>query len=327
MNKSIVAVSAIGLALATAPAAASPNWGKVPAKNIPLVYPGTASLEWSLRGTEHGGAKAVKKGETCRECHDQEADDIGRKIVSGEKLEPKPIKGKPGVIPVTVQATYDTANLYVRLQWKATKAAGGEKMDKTNQVKAAMMLDDGGKVEYANESGCWASCHHDLRSMPDVDPNAAKHPKAKALDIRANGPTKYLKESRTGLSLKDKPRGGWDKLKSDAEIAAAFKEGKFLDIVQFRSAAPPRDGHVLEARRMKEAPGAAEGKFENGTWTVTFVRKLAGGEGDHKIAAGRIYNVGFAIHDDYTDYRFHHVSFGHTLGLDNPKANVNAVKQ
>ena len=56
----------------------------------------------------------MKKHEPCRECHDQEADDIGRKIVSGEKLEPKPIKGKPGVIPVTVQATYDAANLYVR---------------------------------------------------------------------------------------------------------------------------------------------------------------------------------------------------------------------
>ena len=65
-------------------------------------------------------------------------------------------------------------------------------MDKTSQVKVAMMLDDGGKVEYANEGGCWASCHHDLRSMPDVDPNASKHPKAKALDIRSNGPTKYL---------------------------------------------------------------------------------------------------------------------------------------
>ena len=183
------------------------------------------------------------------------------------------------MIPVTVQATYDAANLYVRVQWKDTKAVSGEKMDKTNQVKVAMMLDDGGKVEYANEGGCWASCHHDLRSMPDVDPNASKHPKAKALDIRSNGPTKYLKESRTDLSIKDKPRGGWNKPRSDADIAAALKEGKFLDIVQFRSAAAPRDGYVLDARRMKEAPGVAEGKLENGAWTVTFVRKLAGGRG------------------------------------------------
>ena len=327
MNKSIMVVSAIGLVLTAATATAAPNWGKAPAKNIPLVYNGQASLEWALRGTEHGGAKAMKKHETCRECHDQEADDIGRKIVSGEKLEPKPIKGKPGVIPVTVQATYDAANLYIRMQWKDTKAVSGEKMDKTNQVKASMMLDDGGKVEYANEGGCWASCHHDLRSMPDVDPNASKHPQAKALDIRSNGPTKYLKESRTDLSIKDKPRGGWNKPKSDTDIAAALKEGKFLDIVQFRSAAAPRDGYVLDARRMKEVAGVAEGKLEGGTWTVTFVRKLAGGEGDHKIAAGRTYNIGFAIHDDYTDYRFHHVSFGHTLALDNPKAIINAVKQ
>lgn len=326
MNKRTWAASAIGLVVAM-PALAATNWAKAPAKNIPLVYPGQASLEWVLRGTEHGGAKAVRQNETCRECHDQEAADIGKKIVTGEKLEPKPNKNKPGVIPVSVQATYDAQHLYVRLQWKDTKPAGGEKMDPKNQVKVAMMLDDGGKVEYAHQGGCWASCHHDLRSMPDADAGAAKHAKAKALDIRADGPTKYLKESRTELSLKDRPRGGWDKLKPDAEIQAAFKEGKFLDLVQFRSGAAPRDGWVLDARRLKETPGVAEGKLEGGTWTVTFVRKLAGGEGDHPIAAGRTYNVGFAIHDDYADQRFHHVSFGHTLALDNPKADINAVKQ
>ena len=48
---------------------------------------------------------------------------------------------------------------------------------------------------------------------------------------------------------------------------------------------------------------------------------------DIAVAAGKSYNFGFAIHDDYSNARFHHVSLGYTLALDNPKADINAVKQ
>jgi cytochrome c-type protein NapC len=214
----------------------------------------------------------------------------------------------------------------LRFQWKQPPGGAGKKMDQKSAVKLAVMLDDN-KVEYGALGGCWAACHADLRSMPDVDANAARHPRAKELDIRANGPTKYLKESRTAIEMKAKPLGGWDKAKPETEIAALLKEGKFLDIWQFRSGEPHREGYVLDARRMKAAPGLAEGKNEGGTWTVTFARKLAGGAGSHAIAPGRAYNVGFAIHDDHADYRYHYVSFGYTLGLDDPKADINAVKQ
>ena len=56
-------------------------------------------------------------------------------------------------------------------------------------------------------------------------------------------------------------------------------------------------------------------------------RKLTGGEGDVALAAGKQYNFGFAIHDDSATGRFHHVSLGYTLGLDDAKAEVNVVKQ
>lgn len=316
------------LTLVAAPVFAAPDWSKAPVKKITLLYPGTASLEWVLKGVDHSGAKAVKNGETCAGCHDKEAADVGKKIVSGGKpdLEKTPIN-VPGSIPVTIQATHDDTNLYLRVQWKDTKSTGGPKVDEKNQVKVALMI-DAGKVDYGNVGGCWASCHHDLRTMPDVDKNAPNHAKAKALDIRKNGPTKYLKESRTGITNKDHPWGGWDKLKSDAEIDKEFKEGEFLDIVQYRSGAAPRDGYVLDARRMKETPGVAEGKLEGDTWTVTFTRKLAGADaGDHKIEPGKTYYIGFAIHDAYSNERHHHVSLGHTLGVDNAKADINAVKQ
>ena len=56
-------------------------------------------------------------------------------------------------------------------------------------------------------------------------------------------------------------------------------------------------------------------------------RKLNSGTTDDlTLAQDKLYNFGFAIHDDYTNGRFHHVSFGYKLGFDNPKAEINAVK-
>ena len=146
MKSSFKLVAGMALTLAVGAAfAAAPNWDKVPAKKITLFYPGTAAMEWITKGTEHGGAKAVKKGERCIDCHEEEAADIGNKIVSGQKLEPAPIKGKAGSIPLTVQAAHDAENLYVRMTFKSPAASGAAKMDADNQVKAAFMLEDGGR--------------------------------------------------------------------------------------------------------------------------------------------------------------------------------------
>jgi len=49
--------------------------------------------------------------------------------------------------------------------------------------------------------------------------------------------------------------------------------------------------------------------------------------GDVSIEAGKVYNFGFAIHDDYSSARYHHVSFGYKLALDNDEAEVNAKAQ
>lgn len=325
----VSAAAGVLLLAAAGAGAAQPDWAKVPGKSITLFYPGVASMEWTMTGTEHGGARAMRKGETCASCHNDETADMGKKIVSGQKVEPNAsaVKGKAPAIPVNVRAAHDGTTVYVRLQWKQPPGAQGKKMDEKNAVKVAVMFDDGGKVEMAATGGCWASCHHDLRSMPDVDPAAPKHARAKEIDIRSDGPTKYLKESRTAIELKGKPLGGWDKLKSGTDFQSLLKEGKFLEMWQFRSSEPPRAGYVLEARRLNAAPGLAEGRNEGGTWTVTFTRKLAGGPGSHTLAAGKTYNVGFAIHDDHSNWRYHHVSLGYTMGLDNPKADVNVVKQ
>ena len=59
---------------------------------------------------------------------------------------------------------------------------------------------------------------------------------------------------------------------------------------------------------------------------MVFTRKLVGGEGDITLAPGKTYNFGFAIYDDHTAGRFHHVSLGYTLGID-AEADINAAKQ
>jgi hypothetical protein len=291
MSKTLITISALGLLLAggMGVAQAAPDWGKVPSKKITVFYPGVSPMEWVTKGVEHGGARALKKGETCAGCHDEEAADMGKKIVSGEKIEPHPIKGKAGSIPVTVQAAYDATNVYLRFQWKDPAASGGEKMDKDNAVKLGVMLEDH-KVDMANQVGCWATCHQDSRTMP-----SAKDDKK----------TKYV----SGGSL---------------------ASGKFYDLIQFRSGkgAKPMDGYVADKRVMEggKALVSAEGKQAGGNWTVVFTRKLTGGDGDIAMQAGKAYNFGFAIHDDYAHGRFHHVSLGYTLGLD-AKADITAVKQ
>jgi len=273
---------------------------QVPARNIVVFYPGTSGMEWILTGTEHGGAKGVKRGEPCISCHidvkakTDESAEIGAKIAAGEKtksaaLEPTPIKGKPGSIPVAVQVAHDSANLYLRLSWKDTKFSSGVKMDADHPIKAAFMLEEPGKVKMDSTGGCWATCHTDVRTMPGVTDNKK---------------TKYV---------------------ADGNLAA----GKFFDLIQYRSGkgGVMVDGHIADKRVMEggKAMTEAKGELKGDTWTVTFVRKFVGGEGDVKLESGKAYNFGIAIHDDHTDGRYHYVSFGYTLGIDTP-ADITATK-
>ncbi|HMV54148.1 MAG TPA: ethylbenzene dehydrogenase-related protein [Rhodocyclaceae bacterium] len=293
MNNKLIPFSAVALFAAlgagAAHAAAPADWGKVPSKKIILFYPGVSPIEWITKGTEHSGFKGMKKGERCLGCHEEELAEFGKKMVSGQKIEPNPPKGKPGGFPVNVQAAHDGTNMYLRFSWKNTGATGGSG-DAENPIKLAFMLEDN-KVEWAAAGGCWATCHQDARTMP----GAADDKK-----------TKYV-------------AGG------------SLASGKFYDLVQWKSGkgAKPVDGYVAEKRVMEggKALVDAKGELKGDTWTVTFTRKLTGGEGDVAVAAGKQYNFGFAIHDDSATGRFHHVSFGYTLGLDDAKAEVNVVKQ
>lgn len=282
-----LAGAALALSASMAMAAAPTDWSKVAAINVELLYPGVSPVEWIMRGPSHGGARVLRRGETCMGCHSEEIPDMGQLIVSGNKIEPSPVAGKAAVINAKVQAAYDDEHLYLRFSWQQP-AATGVKMDEANPTKLAYMLEEGGKVELAAQGGCWGSCHGDARTMPD------------GIDDK----TKYVKDG-------------------------SLANGVYYDLNQWRSGENKAyDGYVAEKRVMEggQALLSAEGKLDGDTWSVVFTRKLAGGQGDIALKAGQVYNFGFAIHDDYTEGRFHHVSLGHTLGIGTD-ADIVAKKQ
>jgi len=322
-------------------AAGDVDWSAIEAREVTLFYPGQASMEWVLKGSDHGGKRAFVKGDRCLECHEDEEVDIGDLIVVGDKAEETVIPDKRGSILVNIQAAHDADNLYMRFQWEDGEHApvpfvDGGKMDPENSIKLAVMLatdsEDDPKVEYAERSGCWQSCHHDANYMPHQPDEAtlASSPLASRLDLSL-GYTKYLKESRTEIEIdgKDgKQRGGWDKLKSEAEIQAAMENGSFMDLLRYKSGSgESEDGYILEQRVMSGGQGVNfTGSLVDGVWTVEMVRKLTSDQpGDISMSSDQWYNIGFAIHDDYSSSRFHHVSLGFKLGFDDEEAEINAI--
>lgn len=285
-NSNKVMLSVVGALLASGAqfAHAAPDWSKAAKRDIQVFHAGVTPIEWIMKKSDHSGRTGINKGESCVGCHEEKGGlNFDMKRLAGKELEPV---GAPKTMnfPVTVQAAYDKENLYMRLTFKAPadSAAGAPREDKSpkHEVKAAIML-AGDKVPQAALVGCWATCHNDVRSMPGADAEKKK----------------YV---------------------SNANVAG----GVYYDYIQWKSGeggkgATQVDGHVAAARVNKggQALVKAEGESKGGVYTVTFTRKLSGGEGDLALAEGQVIPFGVAIHTDKTVYRFHHVSLGYTLGL------------
>ncbi|MCW8878417.1 MAG: NapC/NirT family cytochrome c [Kangiellaceae bacterium] len=317
----------------------SVNWGNAASRDITIFYPGEASIEWVLNGRDHGGARPFDKGgDRCVTCHDNETAEMGQKIVTGETAESTPIPNKRGSIPVKVDSAHDGEYLYMKFSWPDTghspvEFVDGGKMDPENKVKLAVMFATD-EVEFADRAGCWGTCHHDNRNMPHAPEQAALDgSEFKDRISITDGVTKYLKESRTKIEVKGrrgKKRGGWDKLADADMIKGEMDAGHYMDIVRYKSGSKSvEDGYILEQRVMQGGVGAEiEATLKGKTWTVIMKRKLVSDKsGDVSIEPGKLYNFGFAIHDDYAQSRFHHVSLGYKLGLDNGEAEINAKKQ
>ena len=183
MKKTLVSAALTGilLGLVSQAAIASPDWGKVPKRDINVFHTGVAPIEWVLKKSDHSGTVGMRKGETCVGCHEEKGTlNFDFKRLAGKDLEPKAAP-KTMMYPVAVQAAYDKDNLYIRLSFKAP-AGGADAGDKENEVKAAMMFADA-KVPQGSQIGCWATCHADARTMPGADEKKTKYTKEGAYEL------------------------------------------------------------------------------------------------------------------------------------------------
>lgn len=309
----IAAAALLWLAPPAAHAASAVNWAKATETQVTLLYPGQSSWEWVMTAKDHSGATKFREGKNCRSCHEGEQKAIGEKIVKGEKLEPTPPAGKPPTLTLKVATARDDERLYFRLRWTGA-AAGSTKLDPKYTARVTVMLDDG-HVKEATRAGCWGSCHDDAAGM-------ASAPKGGNI-------TKYLTASRTKVSRS----GGGENFKPAADLGRMLRAGNSLEYWQARlnpgKPAQAIGGYILEKRHELAGSGVtAEATQKNGEWTVVLSRPLKATQlGQKDLAPGKTYSIGFAIHDNYANHRFHHVSFEQTLVLDQGTANFVAAKQ
>lgn len=112
-----------------------------------------------------------------------------------------------------------------------------------------------------------------------------------------------------------------DELEERITETPLLTEGVRRNAVPFEPSASFREGDLLPRRVLREATGSrdavdAYGVWENGRWTVTFVRRLDTGNPDDKVfREGEVHTVGFGVFDDHVTNRRHHVTFPLTLGL------------
>ncbi|NVO12424.1 MAG: NapC/NirT family cytochrome c [Rhodoplanes sp.] len=315
------------------------DWAAIPPKTVTLFYPGVSSFEWVQVTKDHSGARGfLRAGERCAECHGKEVKEIGAKIVSGAKNEPTPIPGKRPWIDVAVQAAQDGKTLFLRFEWSDTPHTpapfvDGGKMDPQNPSKLSMMI-AGKSVDRGEQAGCWVTCHHDARSMPDarkVDAKAANGLMPNATDAAlTDGLTKYLAQSRTAVDLqgKDGARGGGIAVKPADELAALRAAGTRMELLRVRPGHPAESGSVL-AQRLMDGGLPISGSIDRigDRWIATIRRPLAAERpGDISLVPGEVYTVGFAVHDDFADARFHHVSLDLRLALDDPASEIPVAK-
>ncbi len=278
-----------GPAMAAEPA--DIDWSNVPINSVKLFYPGQSSYQW-MRGPEHKRAqKKTAQGDSCISCHEDEEQEIGALIVSGERLEPHPIAGKQAVIDLAVQAAHDEENLYFRFQWATRnpypgtahphwrfeggewKALGWPRLHKKvwgegepaiYEDRLSMMIDDGSVPMFA-EQGCWLTCHDGMRDMQQLA--ATADVKAHALlgavlgkkDVR-----KYLPATRGDEAL------SWDATLTVEEIAEIKAAGGFVDLMQWRGhrsqpIGMADDGYVLEYRLSDAGKGIFKKNWDKAT--------------------------------------------------------------
>lgn len=248
---------------------------------------------------------------------------------------------------------------YIRFDGKEWKFWGGHRAKESVRAgkepplyedRLSIMLDDGKVPLYARQ-GCWLTCHNGMRNMPGEakKDEVEKHPYLGKGGLDKDEVLKYLPASRADAKSWDKPKTMTPKFMFDAKKvgAKALRDedignpAKPAALLREENTAPYdpnagwKEGDMLPGRLVSRADAkgsaadndATKGAWKDGVYTLGWRRKLdTGNPADDKIMkAGGAYTVSFAVHDDNTTTRFHHVSFPLSLGIGT-KADIQAMK-
>ena len=157
--------------------------------------------------------------------------------------------------------------------------------------------------------------------------DAGKNIFSKNWDKKKNQPRYMFDEQKVGFKSRN-----MDQIRDTAQPSSIIPEE---NAVAFDPNAGWKEGDMIPeyyvSRTMAKGSAAdnsdVKGSWDNGTWSVVWVRKLDTGhpEDDKIFKEGNVYTFGFAVHDDNITTRGHHVSFPMTVGFGT-KADIEAVK-
>lgn len=154
--------------------------------------------------------------------------------------------------------------------------------------------------------------------------DAGANPFGSNMDAKTKQPRYMFDEKKSGkraFSEADLPKSGGVLLREQNAVAfdpsAGWKAGDLLP--QYYVSADAAKGSGADNKY-------AKGVWQNGMWTLVWARPLNLSNPDDKaLKEGKVYNFGFAVHDDNITTRGHQVSFPVTVGFG-AKATIEATK-
>jgi hypothetical protein len=198
----------------------------------------------------------------------------------------------------------------------------GRSMDEINKLKADGMLLD--LMQWRGHRSNPVGMADDFYVLEYRNGDAGKNPFGSNLDKDKHQPKFMYDAAKTGrksIRAADIRKGNTALVRERNAVPfdpnAGWKEGDLIpEYVVSRE----------DAKGSAADNTQAKGEWKDGMWTVVWARPLnLANDDDKALKEGKVYNFGFAVHDDNITTRGHHVSFPVSVGFGTA-ADIEAVK-
>ncbi len=246
-------------------------------RTMTLFFPGQADSEWLI--SNHPGAQPLRQGSGCQQCPRGEETDMGASR-AGEFA--------PASVDLDVAFATEGDELLMTVSWE------GDALDR----QLALLWGDGTN-EAVRRGGCFGACHSNMPGMR----------RDHGLQVG-----KYLWAAQAQQRQVGQPA----LLKSDEELAQLVQEGNFAELWRIRLGAEPsfEVGTVLAGIDWQEnSPLSGSASFNDGRWTVSLRRPMAGAPGTVSFEPEGKYTVGLSLSGQSNPGGRHWVSLPHSFSL------------